>query len=60
MPNATSTLPGGVSLDWRRVAIGDLAPCVVCAESWIATHAANAANQARLIRAHSPRGGGRR
>ena len=32
MPNATSTLPGGVFLDWRRGYIGDLAPCVVCGE----------------------------
>ena len=30
-----------------------------CAERWIATHAANAADLARLIRAHTPRGGGR-
>lgn len=30
-----------------------------CAEDWIASHAANAADRARLIRAHTPRGGGR-
>ena len=30
-----------------------------CAESWITAHAANTADQARLIRAHTPRGGGR-
>jgi hypothetical protein len=30
MPNATSVMPGGVVLDWRRGRIGPLAPCVVC------------------------------
>ena len=30
MPNATSVMPGGVFLDWRRGTIGPLAPCVLC------------------------------
>jgi len=30
MSNATSSLPGGVVLDWRRGTIGPLAPCVLC------------------------------
>jgi hypothetical protein len=30
MSNATSTMPGGVSLDWRHGSIGPLAPCVCC------------------------------
>ena len=33
-------------------------PChKACAETWITTHAANAADTARLIRAYTPRGG---
>ena len=33
-------------------------PChKACAETWITTHAANAADRARLIRACTPRGG---
>ena len=33
-------------------------PChKACAETWIATHAASAADRARLIRAYTPRGG---
>ncbi len=79
MSNATSVMPGGVVLDWRRGPIGPLAPCVLCgtpalcrspvkdvpchkgcAEAWITTHAANAADRARLIRLHTPgRGDGR-
>jgi hypothetical protein len=78
MPNATSAMPGGVFLDWRRATIGPLAPCVCCgqpalcrspvkdvpchkgcAEAWITTHAAAAADRTRLIRAYSPRGGAR-
>jgi hypothetical protein len=31
-----------------------------CAEAWIITHAADAADRARLIRAYTPRGGGAR
>jgi len=31
-----------------------------CVESWITTHAASAADRTRLIRAHTPRGGGYR
>ena len=30
-----------------------------CAEAWITTHAADAADRARLIRAHTSRGGAR-
>ena len=30
MSHATSGLPGGVVLDWRRGRIGPLAPCVLC------------------------------
>ena len=30
-----------------------------CAETWVATHAADAVTRARLIRAHTPHGGGR-
>jgi hypothetical protein len=30
MPNATSVMPGGVVLDWRRGRTGPLAPCVLC------------------------------
>jgi len=30
-----------------------------CAEAWITTHAADAADRARLIRAYTPRGGAR-
>jgi hypothetical protein len=30
-----------------------------CAESWIAAHATSPADRARLIRAHTPPGGGR-
>jgi hypothetical protein len=30
-----------------------------CAEAWITSHAADAAHRARLIRAHTPRGGAR-
>ena len=30
MPNATSATPACVVLDWRRAAIGPLAPCVLC------------------------------
>jgi hypothetical protein len=30
MPNATSVMPGGVALDWRRGQIGPLGPCVLC------------------------------
>ena len=77
MPNATSVMPGGVVLDWRRGSIGPLAPCVVCglpalcrspvqdvpchkgcAEAWIASHAADAAARARLIRIYTPGKGG--
>ena len=33
-------------------------PChKACAETWITTHAANATDRARLIRAYTPRGG---
>ena len=31
MSHATSALAGGVVLDWRRVATGPPAPCVLCA-----------------------------
>jgi hypothetical protein len=75
MSHATSGMPARpvVVLDWRRGAIGPLAPCVqcglpalcrspvknlpchkACAETWIADHAANAADRARLIRAYTP------
>ncbi len=76
MSNATSAMPGGVVLDWRRGQIGPLALCVLCgrpalcrspvkdapchkgcAEAWITTHAANAADRARLIRLYTPAGG---
>ena len=30
MSHATSALAGGVVLDWRRVATGPPAPCVLC------------------------------
>jgi hypothetical protein len=30
MSNATSTMPGGVVLDWRHAKVGPLAPCVLC------------------------------
>ena len=30
MPNATSTMPGGVVLDWRHGQVGPPAPCVLC------------------------------
>ena len=30
MSNATSAMPAGVVLDWRRGTIGPLAPCVLC------------------------------
>ena len=78
MPNATSVMPGGVALDWRRGRIGPPAPCVVCgrpalcrspvkdvpchkgcAEAWITSHARDAADARRLIRAYTPDGGAR-
>jgi hypothetical protein len=35
-------------------------PChKICAENWIAAHAADAAERTRLIRVHTPAGGGR-
>jgi hypothetical protein len=30
MSHATSTIPGGVVLDWRHAQIGPPAPCVLC------------------------------
>ena len=30
MSHATSGLPGGVVLDWRRGRVGPLGPCVLC------------------------------
>jgi hypothetical protein len=32
MFHATSTVPGGVVLDWRHASVGPPAPCVLCGQ----------------------------
>ncbi len=32
MSHATSTMPGGVVLDWRHAKAGPLEPCVLCGQ----------------------------